>query len=72
MAISEADVHASLRALIDPTPAAICSDKAIRKADRRRQCGCRRRARLPAKSQLRHPPLIQRHLSALPGVGKSL
>src|SRR6476659_1857040 len=73
MAISEADVNASLRALIDPnTGRDFVSDKAIRKV----QVDGGNVAidvvlGYPAKSQhetLRR--LIQRHLSALPGVGK--
>ena len=73
MAISEADVQASLRALIDPnTGRDFVSDKAIRKV----QIDGGNVAvdvvlGYPAKSQhetLRR--LIQRQLSALPGVGK--
>src|SRR6478752_1952700 len=73
MAISEADVHASLRALIDPnTGRDFVADKAIRKV----QIDGGNVAvdvvlGYPAKSQhetLRR--LIQRHLAALPGVGK--
>jgi ATP-binding protein involved in chromosome partitioning len=73
MAISEADVQASLRALIDPnTGRDFVSDKAIRKV----QIDGGNVAvdvvlGYPAKSQhetLRR--LIQRHLAALPGVGK--
>jgi ATP-binding protein involved in chromosome partitioning len=73
MAISEADVQASLRALIDPnTGRDFVSDKAIRKV----QIDGGNVAvdvvlGYPAKSQhetLRR--LIQHHLAALPGVGK--
>src|SRR6185295_15032924 len=73
MAISEADVLASLRALLDPnTRRDFVSDKAIRKVQiEGGSVAVDLVLGYPAKSQhdtIRR--LIQRHLSALPGVGK--
>ena len=73
MAVSEADVQASLRALIDPnTGRDFVSDKAIRKIDLTGgNVAIDVVLGYPANSQRETlTRLLQRHLGALPGVGK--